>query len=84
MPTFSQPDIDKLKRLITDGIQVKQEEAMLKEGLKDTVDAIAEELDLKPSILNKAIRVAYKAELHKHRDEFDELETILDVVGRNV
>jgi hypothetical protein len=67
MPTFSQPDIDKLKRLITDGIQVKQEEAMLREGLKDTVNAVAEELDLKPSILNKAIKVAFKAELHKHR-----------------
>lgn len=83
MTTFSDADVNKLKHLIKEGIQVTQEVETLKEGLRDTVKAIAEELDIKPSILNKAVRVAYKAEFAKARDEFDELETILATVGRD-
>jgi hypothetical protein len=55
----------------------------LREGLRDTVKAIAEEMDIKPSVLNKAVRIAYKVEFAKTRDEFDELETILSTVGRD-
>lgn len=84
MTTFSQSDVEKLKRLITEGIQVQQEIDTLKEGMKDTVKAIAEEMEIKPAVLNKAIRVAYKAELAKHRQEFDDLETILESVGRGL
>jgi hypothetical protein len=84
MTTFSSADVDKLKRLITEGIQVQQEIETLRDGLKDTVKAIAEEMEIKPAILNKAIRIAYKAELGKHRQEFDELETILESVGRGL
>lgn len=84
MTTFSQSDVEKLKRLITEGIQVQQEIDTLKEGMKDTVKAIAEEMEIKPAILNKAIRIAYKAELAKHRQDFDDLETILESVGRGL
>ena len=73
---------ERLKTIINEGIQVTQEISYLREGLRDTVNAIAEELDLKPSILNKAIRVAFKGELQKHRNEFSQLEEILETVGR--
>ena len=56
----------------------------LKEGLRDTVKAIAEEMDLKPGVLNKAIRVAHKASFQDEFDKFDELETILETVGRTL
>ena len=82
MTTFSSTDVDKLKRIVTEGIQVNQEIDTLREGLRDTVKAIAEEIGVKPAVLNKAIRVAYKAELGKQRDEFDELESILTATGR--
>ena len=55
----------------------------LKDGLKDTVKAIAEELDVKPATLNKAIRMAYKADFTQKQDEFSELEEILRATGRN-
>lgn len=84
MTTFSQSDVEKLKRLITEGIQVQQEIETLRDGLKDTVKAIAEEMEIKPAVLNKAIRIAYKTELAKHRQEFDDLETILESVGRGL
>ena len=31
---------------------------------------------------NKAIKTAHKGKLHEARDDFDTLETILEVVGR--
>ena len=80
--SFSQADVDKLKRLIAEGAQVHTEIETLNEGLKDTVKHIAEEMGIKPAILNKAIKVAYKAEFHKHRENFDTLETILESVGK--
>ena len=82
MANFTDADVAKLKQLINEGIQVKSELEALRDGLKDTVGAIAEEMDIKPSVLNKVIRVAYKAELDKHRDEFSELESILESIGR--
>ena len=63
---FSQPDIDKLKRIISEGIQVTQEIETLREGLRDTVKAIAEEINIKPATLNKAIKIAHKAEFGKN------------------
>lgn len=80
--TFNQDDIAKLKTLIQEGVHVMTEVETLNEGLRDTVKHIAEEMGIKPSILNKAIKVAHKGELHKHRDDFDQLETILESVGR--
>ena len=79
---FTDVERTKLKQLITEGIQVKTEIDTLNEGLKDTVKAIAEELDVKAAVLNRAIRTAAKSELDKKRDEFEELETILATIGR--
>ena len=43
----------KLERLITEGSNVLREVEDLQEGLKETVKAVAEELQVKPSIINK-------------------------------
>ncbi len=83
MRPLSDEETRKLKTLINEGVQVQEELTTLKEGLGDTVKAIAEELDLKPALINKAIRVAYKAELQSQRDAMDELEEILQTVGRD-
>ena len=82
MSNFSDSEINKLKQVISEGMQVIEETETLKGGLKDTVAAIAEELNIKPAVLNKAIRMAYKAEFSKKQEEFDDLEAILDAVGR--
>jgi len=81
--TFSEAEIRKLKEIVTEGIQVHNEVDTLKDGLKDTVKAIAEEMDLKPAVLNKAIRTAYKADLENKREAMEELEDILVAVGRD-
>lgn len=81
--SFSTQEVDKLKELVTEGIQVHQEVDTLKEALSDTVKAIAEELDIKPAVLNKAIRTAYKADLEDKREQLTDLEEILVAVGRD-
>lgn len=82
--TFNEEEKARLKKLIDEGMQVTYEVEALKEGLRDTVKAIAEEMDLKPGVLNKAIRVAHKASFQEEFDKFDELETILETVGRTL
>lgn len=82
--TFNQEEQARLKRLIEEGMQVTFEIETLKEGLRDTVKAISEEMDLKPGVVNKAIRIAHKASFQDEYDKFDELETILETVGKTL
>ena len=81
--TFNPSEIAKLKQLMNEGIQVTGEVEALREGLKDTVKAISEEMDMKPATLNKAIRIAYKHEFAKVQDSFSAVEEVLQAVGRD-
>ena len=67
----------KLERLITEGSNVLREVEDLNEGLKDTVKAVAEELQIKPSTINKAIKIAHKGDWEKPEEEWTEIESIL-------
>lgn len=69
----------KLERLIKEGSNVLREVEDLNEGLKDTVKAVAEELQLKPSVINKAIKIAHKGDWKKHEEEWEEIEGILGI-----
>mgnify|MGYP003328524156 CR=1 FL=1 len=73
----------KLERLIKEGVTVLQEIEDLQGGLKETVKAVAEELEIKPSLINKAIKIAHKGEWHKYSDEFDSLENLIIAVGKD-
>ena len=48
------------------------------------IKAIAEELDIKPSLLTKAVNIAHKRNWSKASEEYDELETILVTTGKDV
>jgi transposase-like protein len=82
--TFSAEQKLKLTQLINEGMQVMQEVETLNGGLSDTIKAVAEELEVKPSVLKKAIRVAHKAEFGKTQQEQELLETILTTVGKTL
>ena len=71
----------KLERLIKEGVTVLQEIEDLEGGLKETVKAVAEELNVKPSLINKAIKVTQKNDWSRHQDEFEDLETIVATTG---
>jgi hypothetical protein len=69
--TFNQEAKVKLTQLINEGISVLQEVDTLNEGLNDTVKAIAE-----------AIKIAHKQRLHEENEANEELNTILETVGK--
>jgi transposase-like protein len=74
----------KLVQLVNEGMVVLHEIDTLREGLSDTVKAIAEELEVKPSILKKAISIAHKASLGQTNADHEELNTILETVGKTL
>ena len=81
---FSNEQKLKLTQIINEGIGVLQEIEDLNAGLNDTVKAIAEEMEIKPAVLKKAIRIAHKAELGKQNADHEELNTILETVGKTL
>ena len=74
----------KLIQLINEGMQVLQEVEDLNAGLNDTIKAVAEELEIKAGTLKKAIKIAHKAKLGETNRDHDELNTILETVGKTL
>ena len=74
----------KLNQLINEGMTVLHEIETLNGGLSDTIKAVAEELEIKPNILKKAIRIAHKAEFGKEQQDHELLENILVTVGKTL
>jgi transposase-like protein len=82
--TFSAEQKLKLTQIINEGMQVMHEVETLNEGLSDTIKAVAEELEIKPGILKKAIRLAHKASFGQEQQDHELLETILTTVGKTL
>ena len=81
---FSAEQTKKLTQIINEGISVMSEIETLTGGLNDTVKAIAEELEIKPSILKKAIKLAHKSEFGREQQDHELLEQILVQVGKTL
>lgn len=82
--TFSTEQKLKLTQIINEGMNVMREVEDLSTGLSDTVKAIAEEMEIKPALLKKAIKIAYKASLGETNADHEELNTILETVGKTL
>jgi phage host-nuclease inhibitor protein Gam len=82
--TFTTEQKSKLINLINEGMTVLREVEDLSAGLNDTVKAIAEEMEIKPALLKKAIKIAHKASLGETNKDHDELNTILETVGKTL
>ena len=82
--TFNGEAKAKLTQLVNEGTQVLHEIETLSEGLNDTIRAIAEELEIKPATLKKAIKIAHKAKLGETNRDHDELNQILETVGKTL
>lgn len=74
----------KLNQLFNEGMKVMREVEDLNAGLNDTVKAIAEEMEIKPALLKKAIKIAHKAALGEENKNHEELNTILETVGKTL
>jgi len=78
---FGAPEQAKIKQIVSEGVTVMQEIQDLTEGLNDTIKAVAEELEVKPSVIKKAIKIAMKDQWGQVYKEFDDLETIVEISG---
>ena len=78
---YSTDDVRRLKELVNEGVIIKNEVQNLNEGLAETVKAIAEEMEIKPTVLKKVITIAFKNNRLDEKDSFDELEDLLDTIG---
>jgi transposase-like protein len=81
---FSAEQKLKLVQLVNEGMSVMHEIDTLQGGLTDTIKAIAEELEVKPSTLKKAIRIAHKASLTQTNKDHEELNDLLETVGHTL
>ena len=81
---FNQDEKVKLTQLINQGLSTLNEIETLTGGLNDTVKAIAEEMEIKPAVLKKAIKTAYKSTLNQTNEDHEELNTILETVCRAI
>ena len=81
---FSAEQTKKLNQIINEGMQVMHEIETLTGGLTDTIKAVAEELEIKPGVLKKAIRLAHKSEFGREQADHELLETILTTVGKTL
>ena len=81
---FSGEQKAKLTQIMNEGIAVLTEIEDLNAGLNDTIKAVAEEMEIKPAILKKAIKIAQKSKLGETNNDHDELNTILETVGRTL
>ena len=79
---FNPEEVAKLKHLMSEGLSVMSEVEALNGGLSDTIKAIAEEMDIKASVLKKAIKTAHKSSFHQATTDYELLENILESVGR--
>jgi hypothetical protein len=75
---FNEEERNKLKTLIKEAVGVQMEVETLNSGLSDTVKAIADEMQIKPSVLKKAIKMAYSKDFDRARDDMDLVESILN------
>ncbi|RYD67641.1 MAG: hypothetical protein EOP83_02425 [Verrucomicrobiaceae bacterium] len=79
---LSQNDKVRLNQFMDSGMKVKQEMQDLAEGLKDTAKALAEEFNVKPGVLMKALNAAWKSNIDEQKESMDQVEAILDATGR--
>jgi transposase-like protein len=82
--SFNGADKAKLIQIVNEGIKVMTEVEDLTAGLNDTIKAIAEELEIKPSLLKKAIKLAQKGKFTEATEDYETVTDILETVGRTI
>ena len=81
---FSAEQKANLIQIVNEGVQVLQEVEDLSAGLSDTIKAVAEELEIKPGLLKKAIKIAQKSKFGETNEDHETVTDILETVGRTL
>lgn len=79
--TFTKDDQTKIREVINQSVKTMNEVDALREGMRDTIKSVADQLGIKPKALNGAIRAAYKQNLQDKKDEVSDVEELLNIAG---
>lgn len=82
LDTLTPDDIKKLNETIKVGIEESQKMADIKDGLRDLVKNVAKDLNIKPKVLNQAIKAAFKQDINVAEDELEDVKGILIATKR--
>lgn len=72
----------RITSLLEEGNNVLNDIAALRDGLKETVDAVAEEYEIPKRVLNRAIRTYFKQNISEDREQVTSVEEILTIAGK--
>jgi hypothetical protein len=81
MAKLSPENVARLKQLVKDGVSVLQECEDLKQGLSETVKAVADELEVKPALVNRLIKDVQKNKMNDRREDHETLEELYKAAG---
>jgi len=81
---FSAEERAKLTQIVNEALSIMMEVETLNGGLSDTIKAVAEEMDIKPALLRKAIKIAHKATFTQTQEDNELVEQILVTVGKTL
>ena len=81
---FSSEQKSKLSQLFTESVAVLTEIEDLSSGLNDTIKAVAEELEVKPALLKRAIKIAQKSRFTEANADHEVVTDLLETVGRTL
>lgn len=70
-----------LKKFFEEGCQLLADCEELKSGLKESIKAYAEKLEVKPALISKALKIAYRRSLQDDNEAWDLVNHILEVTG---
>lgn len=82
LDNLSAADQKKLTEFIDQGVATLQEIKDRRESLRDLAKDLAEQWDVKPSVLTKAASAAFKESLQASKDEIDQVEAVLQYANR--
>lgn len=78
--SLSSEDNGKLRRVIEEGVKIKQRHKLEVESLNDTIKAVAEDLDIPAKVIKDAITADFKSSIDDMRKHLEDVEHILDIV----
>lgn len=81
MAKLSPENVARLKQLVKDGVQIMQECEDLKQGLSETVKSVADELEVKPALVNRLIKDVQKNKMNDRREDHETLEELYKAAG---
>ena len=86
LDSLTPDETTKIKQTITAGEQVMEEIDELKDSMAEYVKGLAEELGIKPKVINKAIKLSHKQKkenaIQDAQEEMTEVEILLHAAGK--